>query len=428
MSTGTESPVVRATATSRLAAVLLRSGVLLSIAVFFANVSNYLFQVMAGRLLGPDEYGLLSSVFTLVAIVGVSASSLQAATAKGEAIRREGLLEHTVPEVNGLIRDPLVRLAFGAGLALGIGVLVLSPLLGRFFHSSTGPVLGFAALVPSLGVLAVVYGRLQGLQRFVSFSVLSLGLAVGKLGLGALAIEIDLGVTGVIFVLAGLGFVGALTGLVLTRHAAILPMTEVGNDVARALIAFTFFWTLLSIDTVVARHWFSADDAGQYAAAAVIGKGILWLPDVVALVVFPQLATAVRAGTDSRRLLGQAVVLAASLCLAGCFALWAVGPFVFRHLYGTGYEEAAGMSWKLGLVSLPFAIANLLIFYHLARPGWAWLVPLGVAGVLELSGFLLLHDSGNQLIAVTAVASLVLMLSLAIGVWIPRSRSSLALS
>jgi O-antigen/teichoic acid export membrane protein len=365
--------------------------------------------------MGPDEYGLLSSVFTFVAILGVSASSLQAACAKGEAVRSSAA--DSAPRslhTRTLRNDPLTRIVLVTSFALALTVVAASPLLGRFFHSSVGPALALGTIIPSLGLLAVAYGRLQGLQRFIPLAILSLALAFGKLVLGAVGLSLGLGVTGVLVLLAILSSSGAIVGLWLTADVAPLQPGDLTGDVARALLAFTAFWVLLSVDVPFARHWLEHADAGQYAAGSVVGKGILWLPDVIALVIFPQLAASVRAATGSRRLLARAVSVSVTLCLAGCLGLLLVGDRFMSELYGDDYSRAATVAWKLGFASIPFAIANLLMFYHLARGGWKWVISLVAVLVGELAAFTWVHGGATSFIVVTGLAGLVLTIALAV--------------
>ncbi|HUP73223.1 MAG TPA: hypothetical protein VM282_09255 [Acidimicrobiales bacterium] len=373
--------------------------------------------------MGPDEYGLLSSVFTFVAILGVSASSLQAACAKGEAIRTSALEDAPrAPHTRTLGNDPLTRTVLFTSLTLALAVVAGSPLLGRFFHSSVGPALALGAIIPSLGLLAVAYGRLQGLQRFVPLAILSLGLAFGKLCLGVVGLSLGLGVTGVLILLAILSSGGAVIGLWLTSDVAPLQPGDLTGDVARALVAFTAFWVMLSVDVPFARHWLEHSDAGQYAAGSLVGKGILWLPGVIALVIFPQLAASVWAGTGSRRLLARAVGLSVTLCLAGCAGLFLVGDRFMSELYGVGYSSAATIAWKLGLASIPFAVANLLVFYHLARGDWKWVISLCAVLVGELVAFTFVHDSASHFIAITGFAGLGLTLALALPIILEQPR------
>jgi O-antigen/teichoic acid export membrane protein len=410
--TFTDSPPRRRLSVASLS---LRGGVLLSIAVFFANVSNYLFHVLAGRWLGPGDYGLLSSVFTLVAIFGVSASSLQAACAKGEALHgTRGMAERKRSRsLRRALGEPLVRIVLAVSVGLSALTVVASPLLGRFFHSNIGPVIGFAVLLPWMGIVSVVFGRLQGLGRFVLFAAVSFSLAVGKLVIGAATIGAGLGATGAVFAIAVTTCAGSMLGLWFVSDVESLPVSVVADDIVRALVALTVFWALLSIDVPLARHWMSADDAGQYAAASVIGKGILWLPDVVALVVFPQLASAVRSGNNSRRIMMQAVAASVGLCVTGCVGLWLVGGLMFDHLYGEGYGQAASLAWKVGIVSVPLAVANLLMFLHLASAGWRWIALPIVVLVAETIGFGLFHGSATAFIVVSFVAAVVLVALLA---------------
>ncbi len=51
------------------------------VAIAVANMTNYAFQIVTGRALGPDEYGLLGGLMAVIAVIGVSMASVQTAAA-----------------------------------------------------------------------------------------------------------------------------------------------------------------------------------------------------------------------------------------------------------------------------------------------------------------------------------------------------------
>src|SRR5687768_3253863 len=90
------------------------SGPFLFVALSLANASNYLFQVISSRHLGPADYSLMGGLFAIVTIIGVSTSALQTASAKLVA-------EAGVRQPVALRDDPLLRratvIALGAAVA-----------------------------------------------------------------------------------------------------------------------------------------------------------------------------------------------------------------------------------------------------------------------------------------------------------------------
>jgi len=156
-----------------------------------------------------------------------------------------------------------------------------------------------------------------------------------------------------------------------------------------------------SIDLLLARYVLPADQAGQYAAGSVVLKIAFWLPQVVAVVLFPRLAQ----GDRRSLLVGTAAVVALGLTVTLGFAL--VGPWLLPKLRGAAYADIATQSWIFGLAGPAEAAAYLLRFSRLAARDrlaavavWAAVVVLG-AVVLTVA-----HSSPAQIaVAVTVVAT-----------------------
>jgi O-antigen/teichoic acid export membrane protein len=398
----------------------MRAGLVLAVAMFFANVSNFLFQVVAGRFLTPDEYGLLSSIFTMIVIVGVATSSLQAAFAKAEVARRDLVVLRERRGVGLAFADPLVRTVLVASIGFGLVLVMASPFLGHFFHSAAAPIALFAVLVPAIAMLSLSVGRLQGMERFFGLAVLSIGSALAKLALCGGVLIVGLGVTSVVGMLTLVTVGAATAGLVLTSDSPPLADRAIFSDVARALVALMLFRLLVGVDVPLARHWLEPDVAGQYAAASVIGKGVLWLPDIVALVVFPQLAAAKNSGQDANRLLRRAASLSLAVCLLGTLGLWLFGDIMFDQIFGGEYVGAGSLAWKLALVSTPLALANLFIFFHVAGRGWRWLVWVAVVLAFQIAAFTAFHDTQGQFVVATAFGAIALTLGLGVPALRPR--------
>lgn len=375
-----------------------RSGIILFLALSIANASNYLFQVVASRFLGPADYSLMGGIFSVVTVVGVSTSALQTASAKIVAANEP---RRAVP----LHRDELVRRVLLWSIAVAVLFAFISPLIARFLHAGLAPTLCLALYLVASPLLSLGFGRVQGLQLFISFAVLSLGLAAARLVVTTLALWAGLGVTGVVLSAVVVTAAGAWWSLHLSREAPALPTSAMWRDAARATIALVLFWAMVSIDVPVARHALNAEDAGQYTAASVIGKAVLWLPGAISLVMFPKVAQLREAGEKTHPLLLRSLALAMGLCGAAVLALWVAGPQVIPLFFGASYEQGAAIAWQVGLVCLPFALANLLIFYHLTRPDSGFAVALAVGLVLEVVALALFHRTVDDVIVGLAVGS-----------------------
>jgi O-antigen/teichoic acid export membrane protein len=138
------------------------------------------------------------------------------------------------------------------------------------------------------------------------------------------------------------------------------------------------------MDVLFARGFFSEGTAGQYAAADVIGRAVLWLPAVITQIAFPQVSQAVSNFESTEPLMLRAFVTSAALALAGVVGIWLFGVPVFRVLYGSQYPDAHEYAWKIALATVPFAIVNLLLHHNFARNHNRFAIVLVIAMLSEV--------------------------------------------
>src|SRR3954471_14277200 len=170
-------------------------------------------------------------------------------------------------------------------------------------------------------ILSVQRGALQGLQRYklVGFSLV--GEAIMRLLWGLVLVALGAGVTGAFLATTlSIGAVAAALTIPLLRAAG--PHSEHHERPLRDLIgrawgpvaALALIAVLQNIDVIVVKHLAEKHEAGSYAAAAVIGKGIIWVAVGLGLYLLPEAARRTRMGVDARP------VLVRTLVLVGCVA------------------------------------------------------------------------------------------------------------
>jgi O-antigen/teichoic acid export membrane protein len=364
------------------------ASVLIVLAIGLANLSNYGFQVVTGRFLGPREYGLLGGLMAVITVISVSVSSLQTTAAATIASERSDRGQRRLV-------DPLTKSMLRLGVAIGFVALALSPILARFLDIGVLPVAALAFYIVPAALAAIAAGRLQGLERFTAMAWYSTALAVGKFGLAIAVLAIGLRVTGVVASLVISTACIALAGLFFSREAGAVQSGVFSPEVRRAFVALTLFWIIASTDVPLARAFLSEHEAGLYAAAAVIGKAALWLPAVVAQIAFPRMASISSRGEAATPLMLRALAVAFGLAALVVAALYVFGGTVFDVLYGDEYAGADRLAWRLGLATIPLALANVLLYLHIAREGSRFLIVLGIAAVTQPALLALVGDSGT---------------------------------
>lgn len=334
-------------------------GLVIGIAMVVANVANYGFQIVVGRFLTVEEYGLLAGFMAVVTIITVGGTALQTTAARAVATE-----EHH--PYKGLL-DGLTRSSLKVSAVLILAAVLVSPIASRFFNIGSLPLILLGVFVVPAVLDSIALGRLQGLQRFTTMALYSSGQAIAKVAVATLVLAVGFRATGLVAGLILSATVAALVGLRWSRAAGSIEVHALDADVRRAFAAFTMFWFILGADVLFARAFFVDTDAGLYGAASVLGKAVLWVPAVVAQLIFPKLASRSKKGDSVSALATRAAVVVGIVVACSVAGLWLLGETLFRVLYGEDYAAAADTAWKIGLAVAPLALVNLLIQHFLAR-------------------------------------------------------------
>jgi O-antigen/teichoic acid export membrane protein len=384
---------------------LLRGGGLVLAAFIVWNGANYAFVLLAGRELGPSDYGLLAALLAAMQVVAVPASSLQFAAARLLAAPPAGQVELA----EGIYRRVWRRCAVATpiiALAACIAILIASVAAPEI---PTGPLLLTAAATAPLGLFFLALGRLLGEQRFGAYSLCFalwgaprplVLLPLVALGLGVYA---ALGATGAA-VAAALS-----TCIWLTRGAR--PMREPSTDQWRAftwkvvpvVAGLAALGLLANLDVIVARIALSAHTAGQFAAVATLAKAIFLVPQAVSSVLLPRVAARSAAAEDTGILIGLGVGVTLAV---GGLASVVVGTFaepLLRITFGEDFTASAGLLAPYVGASTLIGALLVAIYHHIGRSAdrFVW-GAVGLAALMSLL-FVGLHGSQGTIVAVDAI-------------------------
>ncbi len=377
------------------------SGVVIGIAMVVANLANYGFQIVVGRFLTVAEYGLLTGLMAVITVITVSGSALQTTAARAIATG-----EH---EEGGHFIDGLTRSTLMVCVALiGVSVLI-SPIASRFFNIGSLPLILLGVFVVPAAVDSIAIGRLQGLQRFTGMALYTTAQAIAKVAVATAVLAVGFRATGLVAGLVLSSTFVAVLGLRATHDAGAIDTHALDPDVRRAFFAYTLFWFILGADVLFARAFFIDTDAGIYGAAAVLGKAVLWVPVVIAQLIFPRLAKNSKDGESVSDLAVRAAAVVAVVVGVSVVALYMMGDLLFTTLYGERYAAAADTAWKIGLAVAPLALLNLLIQHFLARQQGHFLGWMLAVGVVEVLALYLGPKTDNFYAGVLAASGIVLL-------------------
>jgi O-antigen/teichoic acid export membrane protein len=356
------------------------------IATVVGGGCNFLFQVtLAGYKPFSDEMAELNTLLALLYIVAVPATAVQ------------NMLIRYVSKYHALNRDDVISWLMRRTLVLTVVAgVIFSILLIVFLNihevrttlklTTTLPTLLLAIGVFIALVSPIGQGPLQGLQRFTSFGLLSVGNFILKLSLGVGLVFLGYGVSGAIGgAVIGLAFSAGLS-FILVRKYLLKPGNAVESKeiwwfALPAMIGVLCFTILTNVDVIFASILLPKDQANIYAPASMLAKIILFLPGAVSSVMFPKMAKAHAEKSETAHILKTAFGM--TLFLSGLVALayvffpdLIVSVLIPGNIYRDFIPELLP---PLGIAMVFLGLANLFMLYGLATDGHAYIVIMGLS-------------------------------------------------
>ncbi len=358
----------RGTASPRSDA-LLGSSALLAVGLAVGQVLGYALNVVGARVLGPASFGELGALLGILLIGNVVALAVQAVVARHVAQGGDSSLHGHV--------------AFGAGAVEALVALALVPVGAAVLHLDVLPLVALAVAFLPLTLTGLALGTTQGQNRFVALSSQYAIVAALRSGLalGVMVATRDVTAT-ILAVLVGsvLGWLVAAPLARIRRPSLGRASGPVARETGRATFALLAMFVLTSADVLLARAILSADDAGQYAAGAILAKIAFWLPQAVVIAAFPRLAR------NESGALRRATLLLASLGLIEVVGAVLLGPRLVPLVLGSDYDVAAASAGVFVLAGVALSMASLILYDRLADddPRAALLVWAAVALLVGL--------------------------------------------
>jgi O-antigen/teichoic acid export membrane protein len=388
---------------------LLDGGGIIAIAIVVMNVATYGFQMVAARLMGPDQYGGLASLLALMLVVSVLQLGLQATAARRIAAS---------PGDVGSIERGILRTAYVASVGLCVVLLVVSPLIERLLRlDSIYPALLVAVGSIPMTVMGAQAGILQGERRWRPLAAVYLAAGGPRLVIGLVALLIRPTEGSAMAAVALAWFAPAIVGWFTLRSG---NRSEPAGDlrpliaeISHSSFALLAFFALSNVDILIARNVLSDRDSGLYAAGLILTKAVLFLPQFVTVVAFPAMSTA----SERRRALLRSLGLVGALgvvCILGSVVL---SGLAMVFVGGQEYSGVEGRLWLFAILGMLLASLQLLVYAVLARQSrrsaffiWAAVVVVVAVGLQV--------DSLTGLVSlVCTVDAVLLAILLALSLW-----------
>jgi O-antigen/teichoic acid export membrane protein len=409
--------------TKTLQARIVSGSVVLLSGSGLTTAINLAYNIAVARFLGPKGFGQATVVYTILTLISAVTLSFQIISAKTVA-------QQSSPEEKAAVYRGFHRAAWGCG--------ILAALILLSFQRAIANYLGLSdpALVALLAIGAAFYvplgcrrGYIQGIYGFRRLAGNLVVEGIFRLGGSVLLVLLGLGVEGVIAANAAAVVVAYLTAAprLAGRVANPLRFSYALRETSQAMVFFAGLVLINNCDIVLVKHFFSANEAGLYAAVAMVGRVIFAFSSAVVNSMFPLVAGTRHEDRRDLKVIATSLLLVLVIGSALAIGLGVAPAGIWTTFFGSGFQIAGkyNLPYLLALYAITTIVFSLSVViitfemsYKIANTSW---IQLAFSGVV-IAAICRFHSSLRQVILV----QLVLMVALLICVALPFLMDSLA--
>jgi len=397
---------------------LIAGSSIVFIGSFIGNVLSYFFNLSMLRLLPVADYGLLTSLTSLLALIGILQLSLVGIFAKFSATYKAKKDE----EGFAFLINSGIRFAVFASLLLLLILLLLSPLLMTLTKSDDIILIFLASISVSVALIfAFPVGILQGELKFWKISFLNILSPVIKIIVGVALVYIGYSVTGALLGVFTAALIPLFLGIYIIKKEhprknvkkvdTGVFLNEFKSYSARFLLASIAISVITNADILLVRGFFEPVVSGQYAALSLMGKAIFYLTSPIFFVFFPLIAQkdAKREKIKNTLYLTCGIVFLVSFNISAIYFLF---PNLILAIFAPNpsYQALIPFIGPFSLYILVFSVANVFNNYFLSS-GKTYIYKINVSiAILFILLVIIFHSSLFQIIAVLFVCSILLLI------------------
>lgn len=397
----------------------LKSSSIVFVGSLLVHILNYIFTISIGRLLGPASFGEVTALFSFLVIISVPAATITTFATYQTAQYRESKDESLIKNFISLLNT----------YSLFLGVIILAVffsclfLLSQFLHIGYVTLSIFSLIIPLTFVSAVSTGSLQGIQSFKNIQYKNILGTISKLLLAIFFVFIGLSVGGVMIAMSFSILIAVIYGFVKIKEnigkirffsfkkSVEITWTKIKKHLVVIFLATLFLALLSNIDVLIAKHYLSAYDAGQYSALSFLGKIIVYLVASFATVLLPVASQShLQKSQKGRKSLWLSIFIVAVTSLIGAGIFMLLPKIIIGVFFGSQYLAVAPYLGLFGLAMSFISISIIFVNYFIAVRNRFFLFSFCASILIEIGLLAIYHHSLAEIVWVMFFSGALLML------------------
>ncbi len=381
------------------------------ISALVVNAGNYAYNLILGRILGPQQFADAAILITFLLVLSFIAMTFQLATAKFSVLFEDSIF------LSFLKKSYLYALV--TGLLLGIGILIFAKNLQHLLHTeSFFMFVLFGIGVPLYFLMSVNRGVLQGKKRFGRLAITYQTEMLSRLIFTVSLLLVLTNISSSIIVAIGI-LVSLIFGLFPFAKEKISFKKEVllskeHKDHIKKFFLLTAFYELSQIiinnsDILLVKHYFEAYDAGLYASLALIGRVVYFVAWMFVMLLLPKVVQLHKEGKPTTSVLSKYVLYIGILAFIIIIVCYLFPTLVVQLLFGNAYVSIAPLLWKYAIATSLFAISNIFAYYFLSLDNYIPVILSALFGITQIVLIIFFHNSLLQVVYMQIYAMVLLL-------------------
>ncbi len=380
--------------------------------VLVVNGGNYLYNLILGRLLGPEAYSEAALLITLVLVLSFLGMTFQLVTAKFVILFSN--------DDRVALKQLLYKYALIFGLLIGIILFAFSKKLQEIFHTESDLLFKtFAVSVPLYFLMSVNRGRYQGKQEYQKLSMTYQAEMWSRLFITlGLLVLLPFNSAFIVALGIGLSFVFGLIPTTLDIKSLTKKVTFSKENKRKVIsfVALTTCYELTQIiinnsDILLVKHYFDNVTAGLYSSLAMIGRVVYFIAWMFVMLLLPAVVQKQKDGEATAPLLMKYVgyVGVLSITIIICCAVFP--ELIVQLMFGEAYLSMAPLLWQYALATSLFAISNIFAYYFLSLDQYLPVILSGILGISQIIMIMFFHSSLYIVVQVQIIAMVSLLVA-----------------
>src|SRR5258708_2281791 len=390
--------------------IVLGGSLIMLLSTTLVSGVNFFYNVAMARMMGPSEFGHVTAAVTLLMLASAVRVGFQIGWAKLIA-------QHDLRGAKAGIYKSMARRAWVVSLALGLVLFAGQGPLAAFLRLPDPWILGVLAIgIAAYAPLGVHRGAMQGTCSFGRLGSNFIVEATARFLIAVVLVGAGYGVLGAVGAISASVIVACVLPLV-PKQLQVQPLPGIRPSMHEAFQAMIFFVgqvIINNVDILMVKHFFPPEQAGLYAAVALIGRVLYLAAWSIVSAMFP-VSAASKEHAEQQQVVFLPMVLVLGVVVVFVLTVSFLPQAIMHGVFGAKFAEGGPLLALYAAATGLYALSVVMMAYEMSRrkASTAWLQLIFSGGVvLAISIF---HHDLRQVIVVQIVLMALMLLLVSLG-------------